>query len=77
MGWSYVGVDPSIMGVGPVPAIENLLKATKLTLNDVDLIEVFYMTLVVALNLNVYELTFYEYILRGLRICIYKGGTGD
>lgn len=69
------------MGVGPVPAIENLLKATKLTLNDVDLIEVFFMILVVALNLNVYEFTFYEYILRGLRIfkggLIYKGGTGD
>ncbi|XP_050352659.1 3-ketoacyl-CoA thiolase, mitochondrial-like isoform X2 [Nymphalis io] len=40
VGWSYVGVDPSIMGVGPVPAIENLLKVTKLTLNDVDLIEI-------------------------------------
>ncbi|XP_034835602.1 3-ketoacyl-CoA thiolase, mitochondrial [Maniola hyperantus] len=40
VGWSYVGVDPSIMGVGPVPAIENLLKATKMTLNDVDLIEI-------------------------------------
>lgn len=47
VGWSYVGVDPSIMGIGPVPAIENLLKVTKLTLNDIDLIEVslrrFYM----------------------------------
>lgn len=40
VGWSYVGVDPSIMGVGPVPAIENLLKVTKMTLNDIDLIEV-------------------------------------
>ncbi|CAF4918254.1 unnamed protein product [Pieris macdunnoughi] len=40
VGWSYVGVDPSIMGLGPVPAIENLLKVTKLSLNDVDLIEV-------------------------------------
>lgn len=40
VGWSYVGVDPSIMGIGPVPAIENLLKVTKLTLNDIDLIEV-------------------------------------
>ncbi|CAG5014883.1 unnamed protein product [Parnassius apollo] len=40
VGWSYVGVDPSIMGIGPVPAIENLLKATKMTLNDVDLIEI-------------------------------------
>ena len=40
VGWSYVGVDPSIMGVGPVPAIENLLKVTKMSLNDIDLIEV-------------------------------------
>ncbi|OWR42473.1 acetyltransferase 1 [Danaus plexippus plexippus] len=40
VGWSYVGVDPSIMGVGPVPAIENLLKATKLTLKDIDLVEI-------------------------------------
>lgn len=40
VGWSYVGVDPSIMGIGPVPAIEKLLKVTKMTLNDVDLIEI-------------------------------------
>ncbi|XP_050352655.1 3-ketoacyl-CoA thiolase, mitochondrial-like [Nymphalis io] len=39
-GWSYVGVEPSIMGIGPVAAIQNLLAATKLTLNDVDLIEI-------------------------------------
>ncbi|XP_026755846.1 3-ketoacyl-CoA thiolase, mitochondrial [Galleria mellonella] len=40
VGWSYVGVDPSIMGIGPVPAIQNVLKATNLTLNDIDLIEI-------------------------------------
>ncbi|KAG6461619.1 hypothetical protein O3G_MSEX012748 [Manduca sexta] len=40
VGWSYVGVDPSIMGIGPVPAIENLLKVTKMSLNDIDLIEI-------------------------------------
>lgn len=40
VGWSTVGVEPSIMGIGPVPAIQNLLKATNLTLNDIDLIEV-------------------------------------
>lgn len=39
-GWSTVGVDPTIMGIGPVPAIQNLLKATKLTLNDIDLVEI-------------------------------------
>ncbi|XP_063385621.1 3-ketoacyl-CoA thiolase, mitochondrial-like [Cydia fagiglandana] len=40
VGWSYVGVDPSIMGIGPVPAIESLLKVTGLTLNDIDLVEI-------------------------------------
>lgn len=28
------------MGIGPVPAIENLLKVTGMSLKDVDLIEV-------------------------------------
>ncbi|XP_049877414.1 3-ketoacyl-CoA thiolase, mitochondrial-like [Pectinophora gossypiella] len=40
LGWSYVGVDPSVMGIGPVPAIRNLLRATGLKLNDIDLIEI-------------------------------------
>lgn len=40
VGYSVVGVDPSIMGIGPAPAIRNLLKATGKTLNDIDLIEV-------------------------------------
>ncbi|XP_046970319.1 3-ketoacyl-CoA thiolase, mitochondrial-like [Vanessa cardui] len=40
IGWSFVGVDPSTMGIGPVPAIQSLLAATKLTLNDLDLIEI-------------------------------------
>lgn len=39
-GWATVGVDPKIMGIGPVNAILDLLKATKLTLNDIDLIEI-------------------------------------
>jgi acetyl-CoA C-acetyltransferase len=33
------GVDPQTMGLGPVPAIRNALKAAKLTLGDIDLIE--------------------------------------
>jgi acetyl-CoA acetyltransferase family protein len=43
--WAYVrdfavtGVDPSIMGIGPVSAIRKLLKKTNLTLDDIDLIE--------------------------------------
>lgn len=40
VGWSYVGVDPSIMGIGPVPAIRNLLSVTGNKLQDIDLIEV-------------------------------------
>ena len=33
------GVDPSIMGIGPVPAVRKLLARTKLTLSDIDLVE--------------------------------------
>lgn len=40
LGWSFVGVDPSIMGIGPVPAINNLLSATGLKLGDIDLVEI-------------------------------------
>ncbi|CAH1163593.1 unnamed protein product [Phaedon cochleariae] len=40
VGYSVVGVEPSIMGIGPSPAIQNLLKATGKTLNDIDLIEI-------------------------------------
>lgn len=33
------GVDPSIMGIGPVPATEKALKRAGLTMNDIQLIE--------------------------------------
>jgi len=35
-----VGVDPSIMGIGPVPAIQKLLEKNKLSVKDIDLFEV-------------------------------------
>lgn len=38
-GFVVVGVDPDVMGIGPVPAIRKLLKQTGLTLQDVDLFE--------------------------------------
>ena len=38
--WAYVGVEPSLMGMGPVPATELVLKKAGLTLKDIDLIEV-------------------------------------
>jgi acetyl-CoA acyltransferase 2 len=40
VAFSVVGVDPTIMGIGPVPAIRNVLKATGKTLDDIDLVEV-------------------------------------
>ncbi|MEP6963250.1 MAG: acetyl-CoA C-acyltransferase, partial [Acidobacteriota bacterium] len=33
------GVDPNYMGIGPIPAIQKLLEHTKLTMNDVDFLE--------------------------------------
>jgi 3-oxo-5,6-didehydrosuberyl-CoA/3-oxoadipyl-CoA thiolase len=33
------GVDPNYMGIGPIPAVEKLLKLTKLTMDDVDILE--------------------------------------
>jgi len=34
------GCDPKIMGIGPVNAVQNLLKKTKLTIDKIDLVEV-------------------------------------
>ena len=34
-----VGVDPAIMGIGPLPAVQKLLKKTGLTMDQIDLIE--------------------------------------
>jgi len=40
LGYGISGCDPKIMGIGPVTAIEALLKATKKTITDIDLVEV-------------------------------------
>ncbi|MEH7177953.1 thiolase family protein [Neobacillus vireti] len=40
VSWAVAGVDPSIMGIGPVPAIQQALERAKLTLDDMDVIEV-------------------------------------
>lgn len=40
VGYHVSGCDPSIMGIGPVPAITEALKKAGLTLNDMDLVEV-------------------------------------
>lgn len=39
VGWATAGVDPRIMGIGPVPAIAKLLRRTGLSLADFDLVE--------------------------------------
>jgi acetyl-CoA acetyltransferase family protein len=38
--WAYVGVEPSLMGMGPAPATRKVLERAGLTLKDIDLIEV-------------------------------------
>ncbi len=40
LGFSVVGLDPCMMGMGPVPAIKKLLKAQKLNVKDIDLFEI-------------------------------------
>ncbi|KAE8745506.1 hypothetical protein FOCC_FOCC007767 [Frankliniella occidentalis] len=40
VAYSTVGVEPSIMGIGPVPAIQNVLKVAGKSLNDIDLVEI-------------------------------------
>jgi acetyl-CoA C-acetyltransferase len=40
VGMSWAGVDPAIMGIGPVPATRKVLERTGLSLADIDLIEI-------------------------------------
>lgn len=40
VNWGVAGVDPSIMGIGPAPAIKNALKRASLELSQMDLVEV-------------------------------------
>jgi acetyl-CoA C-acetyltransferase len=39
IGWSSAGVDPRIMGIGPVPAMRKLFARTGLGMDDFDLVE--------------------------------------
>jgi acetyl-CoA acetyltransferase len=58
VSWAAAGVDPMIMGIGPVPAIHQALQRAHLTLDDMDLIEVNeafaaqYLAVEKALGLN-------------------------
>lgn len=40
VAYSYAGVDPKYMGIGPVPAVQALLKKTGLNVKDIDVFEV-------------------------------------
>ncbi|WP_179776015.1 thiolase family protein [Amycolatopsis endophytica] len=40
VGYSFAGVDPEVMGVGPVPATEKLLKRSGLSIEDIGLFEI-------------------------------------
>jgi acetyl-CoA acetyltransferase family protein len=40
VGWGIAGVQPEIMGIGPVPATKIALQKAGLTLSDIDFIEV-------------------------------------
>jgi acetyl-CoA acyltransferase 2 len=40
VSWAYAGVEPEIMGIGPVPSTRAALAKAGLSLNDVDVVEV-------------------------------------
>jgi len=40
VSYHVTGCDPKVMGIGPVPAIRSLLAKNKLTLNDIDVLEI-------------------------------------
>ena len=59
VSWAYAGVEPEIMGIGPVPATRAALERAGLSLSDIDLVEVNeafaaqYLAVEKALELNV------------------------
>ena len=40
VSWAFVGVEPKVMGIGPAPAARAALERARLTLDDMDLVEV-------------------------------------
>jgi acetyl-CoA acetyltransferase family protein len=58
VSWAVAGVDPSIMGIGPVPSSQKALKLAGLTLEQIDRVEVNeafaaqYLAVEKALGLN-------------------------
>ncbi|MEV6898116.1 thiolase family protein [Amycolatopsis sp. NPDC051372] len=40
VGYSFAGVEPEVMGIGPIPATEKLFKRTGLSIDDIGLFEI-------------------------------------
>jgi acetyl-CoA acyltransferase 2 len=40
VSWAYAGVEPDVMGIGPVPAIRKALEKANLRLEEIDVVEV-------------------------------------
>ena len=40
VSWAYAGVEPDLMGIGPVPAIRKALEKANMKLEEIDLVEV-------------------------------------
>lgn len=38
-GWAAAGCEPSVMGIGPVPAVQKLFRKTGLSFKEIDLVE--------------------------------------
>lgn len=39
VGYSFAGIEPALMGLGPIPAVQKLLAQTAISLIDIDVIE--------------------------------------
>ena len=39
LGYAHAGVRPEVMGIGPIPAVQNLMAKTGLSISDFDVIE--------------------------------------
>ena len=52
LGYAHAGVRPEVMGIGPVPAVENLLAKTGLSITDFDVIESYEAFAAQALAVN-------------------------
>lgn len=71
VGYGVAGVEPTIMGIGPVNAIEKLLKVTGVKMSDIGMVEVclFFKKTFSLGSCFVYSFkeSFFLYIIEGLK----------